>query len=153
MTPREKRVQRVVELRDQRLKLAVRAFEETRELERKTALEFVRAREARAGAERERRALSTGTNGIQAFIEAEEWLRACAAREDFAAQRLRQVRAQLEKARARLQEALTKLRQLERLAERLAQERRLREDRAERRLDDEIGQRFAQSGPRRKGGV
>jgi flagellar export protein FliJ len=153
MTPREKRVQRVVELRDQRLKLAVRTFEETRQLEQKAAAEFVSARDARAGAERERRALSTGTNGIQAFIEAEEWLRACTAREEFAAQRARQVRMQLEKARARLQEAVTKLRQLERLAERLAQQRRLREARAERRLDDEIGQRIAQSGQRRKGGA
>jgi flagellar export protein FliJ len=153
VTPREKRVQRVVELRDQRLKLAVRAFEEARQLEQKAALEFVRAREARAAAERERRALSTGTNGIQAFIEAEEWLRACTAREEFAAQRERQFRAQLEKARARLREAVTKLRQLERLAERLAQERRTREGRAERRLDDEIGQRIAQSGQRRKGGA
>lgn len=152
MTPREKRILRVIELRDQRLKLAVRALEEVRALERLAATEFVKAAQARQSAERERRDLSLGTLRIRALIDADEWLRARGEEEQRSELRLRQTRAQVEKARGRVKDAMLKLRQLERLRERLREAQRSIESRAERRREDEIAQRSARNESRRKGG-
>jgi flagellar biosynthesis chaperone FliJ len=151
MSTREARIEKIVHLRDQRLKLAVRALEEVRLVERRVQAELDAASTARQGAERERRELShTGTD-IRHFIEAEEWLRARAIEEELCALRLRQVHAQLDKGQQRVKEAAIKLRQLERLQERLRLTRLIKENRAERVSDDEIGQRAAQSGRARKG--
>ncbi|MEO8181211.1 MAG: hypothetical protein ABI895_20425 [Deltaproteobacteria bacterium] len=151
MSTREARIEKIVQLRDQRLKLAVRALEEVRLVERRVQAELEVAQTSRQGAERERRELShTGTD-IRHFIEAEEWLRARTLEEELCALRLRQVRAQLDKGQQRVQEAAIKLRQLERLQERLRLTRLIKESRAERVSDDEIGQRAAQSERARKG--
>lgn len=151
MSTREARIQKLVQLRDQRLKLAVRALEEVRLIERRAQAELDVAQSSRQGAERERRELShTGTD-IRHFIEAEEWLRARTIEEEMCALRLRQARGQLDKAQKRVHEASIKLRQLELLQERLRRARLIQENRAERALDDEIGQRAAHSERTRKG--
>jgi flagellar biosynthesis chaperone FliJ len=153
MTPREKRILRVLELRDQRLKLAVRTLEETRLLEQRVASEFLQAAQARQTAERERRELGNGALRIRALIDADEWLRARAAEAERTELRLRQLRAQVEKARLRVKEAMLKLRQLERLRDRLRAAERQRESRVERTREDEIAQRCARNESRRKGGL
>jgi flagellar biosynthesis chaperone FliJ len=151
MSTREARIQKIVQLRDQRLKLTVRALEEVRSIERRAQAELNVAQASRQGAERERRELThTGTD-IRSFIEAEEWLRARTIEEEMSALRLRQARAQLDKAQQRVKEASIKLRQLELLQERLQRTRLVKENRAERALEDEIGQRAAQNERTRKG--
>ena len=151
MSTREARIEKIVQLRDQRLKLTVRALEEVRLVERRATAELNVAQSSRQGAERERRELAhTGTD-IRRFIEAEEWLRARTIEEEICALRLRQARAQLDKAQQRVKEASIKLRQLELLQERLRRTRLTEENRAERVLEDEIGQRAAQSERTRKG--
>ena len=152
MSTRETRIQRVVELRDQRLKMAVRALEEARLVERHAQAELTAAQSSRQSAERERRQLSqTGAADIRSFIEAEDWLRSRTIEEEMCALRLRQARTQLDKGQQRVKEAAIKLRQLELLRERLRKARRAKEARAERVADDEIGQRAAQSERARKG--
>jgi flagellar export protein FliJ len=151
MSTREARIERLVQLRDQRLKLAVRALEEARLLERRAQTEFNAAQSSRLGAERERRDLSKTGADIRRFIEAEEWLRSRTIEEEMCALRLRQARGQLDKGQQRVKEAAIKLRQLELLRERLLKARRAKENRAERAAEDEIGQRAAQSDRARKG--
>jgi flagellar biosynthesis chaperone FliJ len=151
MSSREARIAKIVQLRDQRLKLAVRALEEVRLIERRSQAELNVAQSSRQGAERERRELThTGTD-IRRFIETEEWLRARTIEEEMCALRLRQARGQLDKAQQRVKEASIKLRQLELLQERLRRTRATQENRAERALEDEIGQRAARSERTRKG--
>lgn len=145
MSSREARIDRIVKLRDERLKQAVRVLEETRLLERKVVAEFTAAFAAREQAETARRDLSQARADILDFIEAEEWLRSRAIVEDLAARRMRQARAQLDRALSKVTEARIKVRQLEQLKIRLEEARRRKQNRLERTLEDEIGQRVAQS--------
>jgi hypothetical protein len=142
---REQRIERIVRLRDERLKQTVRVLEEARVLERKIAGEMATAFAAREQAENARRELSVMRADILDFIEAEEWLRSRSIAEELAARRLRQARAQLERAVAKVTEARVKVRQLEQLKMRLEEAARKKQQRRERALEDEIGQRVAQS--------
>jgi len=151
MSAREARVERLIQLRDQRLKLAVRDLEQVRLLERRVAAELNVAQSSRQGAERERRELSQTGSDIRRFIEVEEWLRSRTIEEEMCALRLRQARAQLDKAQQRVKQAARELRQLELLQERLRRARLAKEARRERALEDEIGQRVAHSERARKG--
>ncbi|MEY2932755.1 MAG: hypothetical protein RL033_3504 [Pseudomonadota bacterium] len=150
MSTREARIARVVHLRDQRLKLAVKALEEARALERRVQAELSSAQSTRQSAEAARRELiRTGTD-IRHFIEAEEWLRARLIEEELCGLRVQKARVQVDRGQLKVKEAALKLRQLELLQERLRQARRAKETRAERATEDEIGQRVAQR-ERRKG--
>jgi hypothetical protein len=151
MSAREARVERLIQLRDQRLKLAVRDLEQVRLLERRMGAELNVAQSSRQGAERERRELSQTGSDIRRFIEAEDWLRSRTIEEEMCALRLRQARAQLDKAQQRVKHAAIELRQLELLQERLRRARLVKEARRERALEDEIGQRAAHSERARKG--
>ena len=151
MNTREARIERIAQLRDQRLKLAVRALEEARALERRIQTEFNSAQSQRERAERERRQLSVTGEDIRSFLEAEEWLRSRTIEEELCAHRLRQARAQTDKGQQRVKKAALELRQLELLQERLKQTRLAKENRRERAIEDEIGQRAAQSERARKG--
>ncbi len=142
---REARIERVVKLREERLHQAVKALEELRVIERQAASELALALAAREQAERARRELCSAPADIRDYLEAEEWLRSCAIAEELATHRVRHLRVQLDRVLARVKEARTKVRQLEQLQERLKQARRARENRTERTLEDEIGQRVAQS--------
>lgn len=145
MSGREARIQRIVRLRDDRLKQAVRALEEARLLERQVAGELAIALSEREQAETARRNLVSIRADIRDFIEADEWLRSRSIVEEIAIHRLRQVRTQLDRALARVAEARFKVRQLEQLALRLEEQRRLKQNRIERAQEDEIAQRVAQS--------
>jgi hypothetical protein len=145
MSSREVRIARVVRVRDERLKQAVFALEEARAAERRALSEFNVAQQARQQAERERRELGLIQPDIRAFIEAEDWLRSCSIVEEIATQRLRQVHLGVERSQQRVKEAHIKVRQLEQLQLRLKELRRVKENRAERALEDEIGQRAAQN--------
>ena len=144
MSGREARIDRIVRLRDDRLKQAVRALEEARAVERKMAGEMAASLESRMQAEAARRDLSLGGADILDFIEAEEWLRSCTIAEELAARRLHKARVLLERNIARVTEARIKVRQLEQLKLRLAEAKRKKLARQERALEDEIGQRVAQ---------
>jgi len=150
MSTRETRIARVVELRDQRLKLAVLALEEARAVHTKAQHDLSSAQTLRLDAERARRELSKTGTDIRSFIEAEEWLRARAVEEEMCGLRLRQAKGAFDKGQQRVKDAAIKLRQLQQLQERLRQARRTKETRAERSAEDEIGQRAAQSERSRK---
>ena len=142
---REARIDRIVRLRDERLKQAVRALEETRLVERRFQAELNAAFLSREQAETARRELTQVRADILDFIEAEEWLRSRTIAEELATLRLQKARANLDRALTRVNEARMKVRQLEQLKLRLEEQRRKKQLRAERILEDEIGQRVAQS--------
>lgn len=145
MSGREARIDRIVRLRDERLKQAVRTLEEARAIERKAGAEFLAAAAAREQAETARRDLILVRADILDFIEAEEWLRSRSILEELCTRRLQKARAQLDRAVAKVTEARVKVRQLEQLKFRLEEQRRQKQARRERALEDEIGQRVAQS--------
>ena len=151
MSTREARIERIAQLRDQRLKLAVGARGDKSARGRPRQAEFNSAQSQRERAERERRELSVTGAEILAFLEAEEWLRSCTIEEEMCALRLRQAHAQRTKAQQRVEKAALELRQLELLQERLKQARLAKENRRERAIEDAIGQRAARSERARKG--
>jgi hypothetical protein len=143
MSGREARIDRILRLRDERLKQAVRTLEESRAVERKGAAELAAATSAREQAETARRDLINARADILHFIEAEEWLRSRTLVEELCTRRLQKARAQLEKAIAKVTEARVKVRQLEQLKIRLEEQKKKKLARRERALEDEIGQRVA----------
>lgn len=145
MSTRETRIARVVRVRDERLKEAVALLELARAAERKAESDLAAALTARQAAEAARRERSLVPGDILEFILAEDWLRSQAILEELAMHRAHKARSVLEKAQLKVKEAHIKVRQLEQLKERLAQARRAKETRTERVLEDEIGQRVAQS--------
>jgi len=145
MSGREARIDRIVRLRDERLKQAVRVLEETRVVERRVAGEMASAIAAREQAETARRDLIRTRADILDFIEAEEWLRSRTIAEEVTGRRLAKARAQLDRAVGKVSEARVKVRQLEQLKIRLEEAKRRKQNRLERALEDEIGQRVAQS--------
>jgi hypothetical protein len=141
---RAARFKRVLELRDERLKQAIVVQEQARESEQLARAELERAISSRNRAEDARRELAVRGAEIIEFIEAEEWLRSCSIGEELGIRRLRQTRAALERAQLRVKDARVKVRQLEQLQERARALEVAKEKRAQRVLDDEIGQRIAQ---------
>jgi hypothetical protein len=145
MSTRETRIARVVRVRDERLKEAVAALEQARAVERKAQSDLSAALAAREAAEAARRERSLVAGDILEFILAEDWLRSQAILEELARHRAHKARSLFEKAQLKVKEAHIKVRQLEQLKDRLEQARRAKETRTERVLEDEIGQRVAQS--------
>jgi exonuclease VII small subunit len=145
MSSRKVRVERLIRLRDERLKEEVRKLELTRARLDEAAREHELARQLLAKAEERRRNLSKAPGNVISFIEAEEWLWTRLSVEAEASRKLRLAQAERQKAQGRVKIAQSKLRQLERLAERIAEREREAEARAGRVLDDEIAGRIAKS--------
>jgi len=142
---REQRFERVLRVRDERLKQAVVALEQARANEHRARAELERTIESRRQAEQARRELSLHGADIIDFIEAEEWLGSCSIAEELAIRRLRQAHAGFERAQNRVKDARIKVRQLEQLKERARALEAAKEKRAQRVLEDEIGQRIVQA--------
>lgn len=144
MSTREVRIARIIRVRDERLREAVKVLEQARVVERQAESDLSLALSARQAAEAARRQLSVTPGDILEFILAEDWLRSQSILEELAAHRAHRARSVLQKAQLRVKEAHIKVRQLEQLQGRLEQARRVKETRAERTLEDEIGQRVVQ---------
>ena len=145
MSTRDTRFDRVLRVRDERLKQTVLALEQARAQETRVRAELEHALQNRKQAEEARRELGVRGAEMLDFIEAEDWLGSCAIAEELAIRRLRQAHAVFEKAQLRVKDARIKVRQLEQLKERSRLRAVEKEKRAQRVLDDEIGQRIAQS--------
>src|SRR5262245_46406409 len=118
MKSREQRFERVLRVRDERLKQAVVVLEQARANEQRARAELEQAILTRKQAEQARRELSVRGAEIIDFIEAEEWLRSCSIAEELGIRRLRQAHAAFEKAQLRVKDARIKVRQLEQLRDR-----------------------------------
>lgn len=146
MSSRKARVERLIRLRDERLKEEVRKLKLVQARVAELAREHELARQLLAKAEESRRNLSKAPASVLSFIEAEEWLFTRVSIEAECARRLKLALTERQKAQARVKVARNKLRQLEKLAERIAERERELAARAARVLDDEIAGRIARSG-------
>jgi hypothetical protein len=145
MASRKARVERLIRLRDERLKEEVRKLQLAQMRLDEATREHDLARQLLARAEERRRDLSKAPGNVLSFIEAEEWLWTRLSAEAEALRRLKLAQAERQKAQGRVKVAQNKLRQLERLAELIAEREREVAERAARVLDDEIAGRIARS--------
>jgi hypothetical protein len=143
MASRKARIERLIHMRDERLKEEVRKLKLAQARLEEATREHELARQLLTKAEERRRNLSKAPGNVLSFIEAEEWLWTRLAVEAEAARRLKIAQAERQKAQVRVKVAQNKLRQLERLAERIAERDREVAARAARVLDDEIAGRIA----------
>jgi len=144
MSPRQRRIQRILEHRQKELDeragvLAAVRMKEAAAVADADAAD-VRAREAATA----RRALAEKGADVLSFIEAEEWLVATARRAERAWAFVVGIRREVEKAQAVVVQARTKLKQAEQLAARVALSERKLDERRERRRDDEAAARITQ---------
>ena len=144
MSPRLRRIERIVAHRQKELDEKIGALAEVRARE---ALAVTQADEARATAqeaEGARRKLAEHGCDVLTFIEAEDWLATTAQRAQRAWLLVLQIRREIEGVQATVMAARMKLKQAEQLGERVTQAERKVEDRKERRRDDEHAARIAQ---------
>jgi flagellar biosynthesis chaperone FliJ len=103
------------------------------------------ARAALVEAERVRAELAHGPSLVVDYLSQEDWLETLALRHALARHKLQQARGVVRRHQARVKAAQMRLKQAELLRERLEQARRARLLRIERRAEDEIAQRIANS--------
>ncbi len=150
MSPRRKRIRKVVDHRAEQLDKTVTelAQRRTRELEAAKALEEQREKRRQAAEARER--LTGAAATVEHWQMADEWLRTQDALEQLALNKVRIAGHAVEQARVQVLSARTDLRRIEALDQRLEREERQQAERAERRLHDELAaQRFAQASSQR----
>jgi hypothetical protein len=146
MTPRRRRIERILEHRRKELDDASAVLSAVRAREAAAKAESDTADNAAKDAAEARRRLADKGSGVTEFIEAEEWLYATSRRAEREYQALLGVRREVEKVQAVVAEARTKLKQAEQLAARVDLQEKKLADRRERRRDDEAAARIAQRG-------
>jgi hypothetical protein len=145
MASRKARVERLIRLRDERLKEEVAKLKQAQARLEEVAREHELARQLLVRAEEQRRNLSQVQANVLSFIEAEEWLWTRTQVESEAARRHKLAQLERQRAQNRVKVAKNKLRQLERLAERIVERERELATRKERMNEDEIAQRIARA--------
>jgi hypothetical protein len=143
MASRKMRVERLIRMRNERLKEEVVKLKQSQARLDEVAREHELARQLLAKAEERRRNLSRVQANVLSFMEAEEWLWTRTQVETEAARRHKLAQLERQRAQNRVKVAQNKLRQLERLAERILERERELAARHERASEDEIAQRIA----------
>jgi hypothetical protein len=144
MTPRRRRIARILEHRQKELDARVAALAEVRAREARAVAEADAAAALAREAESARRELAERGSDAATFLEAEDWLSTTARRAHRAWGAVLAVREEIGAVQATVLGARMKLKQAEQLDARVAAAERLVEDRRERRRDDEDAARIAQ---------
>ncbi|HEX4335182.1 MAG TPA: hypothetical protein VH062_04670 [Polyangiaceae bacterium] len=144
MTPRRRRIERILEHRKKELDEAAAVLSAVRVREAAAKAESEDAEQRAKDAAESRRRLADKGSGVMEFIEAEEWLYATSRRAERAYQALLAVQREVEKVQVVVAEARTRMKQAEQLATRVDLQEKKVADRRERRRDDEAAARIAQ---------
>ncbi|HEY8944435.1 MAG TPA: flagellar export protein FliJ [Polyangiaceae bacterium] len=138
MTPRKKRLDKLIQHRVRELDKRISALAETRTHEREAEQIVAREREEHTRAEQERREALTRQLDAGSFMEANDFLVSCARKREVAEQKLSRARRAVEKAQSDVQDARNDLKKIELLTQRLANEERTRAARLEQKATDEL---------------
>lgn len=144
MDRREKRMERLRELREREVQTAAAALEGMAKNVLAAEAEARRAAEEIRRVSQERRDLSLRTCSASDYVEMDAWLDTLARRQLALLRRARELRSELERQRGIVGQLRIREKQAERLVQRLV-ERRLGDERArERKADDERARMAAQ---------
>lgn len=145
MSARKVRVERLIRIREDRLHEEVKKLKQADAHMLNATRDDERARATLAQAEQRRRDLGQAPSNVLDFIEAEEWLWTREQAQVETGRRLRLAAIEQRKAQLRVKLARDKLRQLERLKERIVEREREAAARAGRLQDDELAQRVSRA--------
>jgi chromosome segregation ATPase len=144
MTPRRRRIERILEHRRKELSATVLELSEANgRLARATAEAEARDEAVRAASDARRR-LFEGPSDALTFLELEEWLHTTTLQAQQAWARVAVLRSEVAAVQARVMAVRMKVRQVEQVAARIDAAERQAESRKERRRDDEDAARIAQ---------
>jgi hypothetical protein len=144
MSPRRRRIARILDHRQKELDARVAALAEVRAREARALAEAEAAALLAREAEASRRELAERGSDARTFLEAEDWLSTTARRAQRSWAGVIAVREEVAAVQTTVLDARMKLKQAEQLASRVAAAERLVEERRERRRDDEDAARIAQ---------
>jgi len=144
VSPRRKRIDKVVVHREKELDKRIGELNEQKSREEAARLAAEQKRLEVQHASETRLRLAEAPLSARDWIAANEWLSSSAARAELAETQAIKARLVTQKARAHVLHARTDLKKIEVLSARIAAEERAQQERAERRLEDELAaQRFA----------
>ncbi len=144
MSPRRSRIEKVVAHRGKELDKRIAELSQHKTREEAARLAAEREREELLKAAESRLKLAAAPLNASDWIEANEWLRTRAAQAERAETEAAKARVGTQRARAQVLHARTDLKKVEVLSARIGAEELGELDRAERRLEDELGAlRFA----------
>jgi flagellar export protein FliJ len=144
MNPRRQRIEKVITHRGKELDRRVAELSQQKAREEAARLAAEREREELERASQSRLKLAEGPLSANEWIEANEWLRVRAAQTEIAELQAQKARVGTQRATAHVLHARTDLKKVEVLSERIGSEERTDQERAERRLEDELAAlRFA----------
>jgi len=143
MSPRRQRIEKVVAHRGKVLDERIADLNQHKNREEAARLAAEREREEAQRASETRLRLTEAPLSATDWIAANEWLKSRAALAELAETQALKARLGTQRARAHVLHARTDLKKVEVLSERIGAEERNQQERAERRLEDELAaQRF-----------
>lgn len=143
MSPRRHRIDKVVEHRGKELDKRISELNEQKSREEAALSQAIREREEAQRASEKRLKLAEAPLSANDWIAANEWLKSRAAVAEQAALQAVKAHQITQRARADVLHARTDLKKVEVLSARISAEERAQQERAERRLEDELAaQRF-----------
>ncbi len=143
MSPRRQRIEKVVEHRGKELDKRITELNEQKSREEAARLAAEREREEALRACEKRLKLAEAPLSATEWIAANEWLKSRAALAELAETQAVKARLGTQRARAHVLHARTDLKKVEVLSARISAQERVQQERAERRLEDELAaQRF-----------
>ena len=143
MSPRRQRIEKVVEHRGKELDKRIGELNEQKNREEAALQAAIRERDEARLASEKRLKLAEAPLSATDWIAANEWLKSRAALAEQAALRAVKAHQGTEAARAHVLHARTDLKKVEVLSARIDAQERAEQERAERRLEDELAaQRF-----------
>ncbi|MES1179224.1 MAG: flagellar FliJ family protein [Myxococcales bacterium] len=144
MSPRRQRIEKVVQHRGKELDKRISELNEQKNREEAARMAAQREREEAARASENRLKMAQAPLSATDWIAANEWLKSRAALAEIAETQAVKARLVTQRARAEVLHARTDLKKVEVLSARIGAEERVRQERAERRLEDELAaQRIA----------
>jgi len=144
MSPRRQRIEKVIAHRGKELDKRITELNAQKSREEAARLAAEREREEALRASETRLKLAEAPLSATDWIAANEWLKSRAALAEIAETQAIKARLVTQQARAQVLTARTDLKKVEVLSARISAEERLLQERAERRLEDELAaQRFA----------
>jgi flagellar export protein FliJ len=144
MSPRQKRIDKIVTHRGKELDKRVAELSQQKSREEAARVAAEREREQLLQASQSRLKLAEAPLSANDWVEANDWLRTRSAQAELAETQAVKARLGTQRARAHVLHARTDLKKVEVLSARIGAEEQSKQERADRRLEDEIAAlRFA----------
>jgi flagellar export protein FliJ len=138
MSQRKKRLKKLIELRERELSQRLKELAEKRAAEERAAKSLALEAEQVAKAEERRMSAISRAFDVKSLNQETDWLVTCGRRRDLAEREVARERRAVSEAQGQVMKAKNELKKIELLGQRVEAEDRVRTERSEQRLSDEL---------------